>query len=216
MDRIIRAWKTSEGHTFNSPASQDALAALEQHLGLRLPPDLRRLYQFSDGADLLGGNFRYWPLRGEDISVWESPDLMRAWHHVIPDEVLVFGDNGSESLFGVWLEPTGSNIFQSPIVEVGESHEAGCMAVAGTSLVPFLRGWSAYYLLLEDEPSTAALDALGVPPELRFAAEDMEDEHFAELRRWADPNLPDPYVDPDTTRYDADALRHLFAEHPGT
>jgi hypothetical protein len=215
MESIIRAWETSEGNTFNPPADEEALTALEQQLHLRLPPDFRRLYQFSDGADLLGGNFKYWPLRGKDFSLWESPDFLRACHHVIPDEVLVFADNGSESLFGVWLQPTGSRIFQSPMVEVGEIYEPGCMAVAGTSLVPFLRGWTAYYLLSEDDPSTQSLDALGLPEELRFAAEDMKDEHFAQLRRWADPELPDPYVDAYRSRFDMDALKSLFSKHAG-
>jgi hypothetical protein len=216
MEEIIRAWQASDGHVFNPAADEHALTALEQHLQLRLPPEFRRLYQFSDGASLLGGNLSYWPLRGQDFSLWESTRFLRECHHVIPEEVLVFADNGSESLFGVWLQPTGSRVFQSPILEIGEIHEPGCMAIAGTNLVPFLRGWTAHYLLLQDDVSAEALDALGLQDELRFATEDMDDEHFALLRRWADPKLPDPDVDPYKSRYDADAFRLLCSEYDGS
>ncbi len=213
MEEIISAWQASPGHAFNPAADEQALTALEQHLQLRLPPEFRRLYQFSDGAYLLEGNLSYWPLRGKDFSLWESTRFLRECHHVIPEEVLVFGDNGSESLFGLWLQPTGSPVFQSPIVEIGEIHEPGCMAIAGTSLIPFLRGWTAHYLLLQEDVSADALDMLGLQEELRFPAEELDDEHFALLRRWADPDLPDPDVDPYESRFDADACRLLFSEH---
>ena len=212
LERIIRAWQVSEGHTFNAAADEDALLVLEQHLHRRLAPEFRRLCQFSDGAYLLNGNFKYWPWRGQECSLWDSARFLREPGRVLPEGLLVFVDDGSDSLFGVWLRATASHIFDPPIVEVGEIVKPGGMAVAGTSLVPLLQGWTVYYSLLEDVPSREAFDALGAPEELRFGPNDMDEEQFAQWRRWADPQLPDPEADPHTSRYDGNALESLFCE----
>ncbi len=127
----------------------------------------------------------------------------------------MFGDNGGDELFGVSLPRTGSSIFSSPIVQIAEIRDDPCcMAIAGTSLVPFLVGRTAFYLLTEEERSTAALDELGLPEGLRFDAEEMEDDHFAILTQWAAPQLPEPDVDPYKSKYDSAAIKKLFSDSP--
>jgi hypothetical protein len=214
METNIQALKRSKNHILNDGATQESLRLISERLGLPIPTDFRRLYEFSDGAQLLDGNFNYWPVRGPKFSLWESREFLQSCKNVIPEEVLVFADNGSDLLFGIWLQPTGSRIFEMPIVEIGQIHEPGCMAIAGTALAPFMKGWIAYYLLLDDKRPAKALDILGLPKELRFTAEEMGDEEFARLRQWADPQLPDSITDPYKARFDAEALKRIFSENP--
>ena len=70
------------------------------------------------------------------------------WGNHIPQEIRLFADNGGKETFGLSLPETGNPIFQHPIIEVGElSGEEGCMGVAGTPLVSFLLGLTAYNLI---------------------------------------------------------------------
>ncbi len=81
------------------------------------------------------------------------------------------------------------------------------MAIAATDFVSFLLGWTAYYFLLL-EVESINLDAIGLPQHLRHGR--MDDEHFAQLRNWADPNLPDLYPNPYKRGYEVKESRRLF------
>jgi hypothetical protein len=82
-------------------------------------------------------------------------------------------------------------------------------ALAGTDLAPFLKGRTAYYLILLDaDPS--ALDALGVPEPLRVQAEEADNDLYYALREWADPELRDPRADPYARPTNAEELRRLY------
>src|SRR5262249_57471182 len=111
-----------------------------------------------------------------------------------PDEVVMFGGDGSDSLFGLWL-PAGSESQESaPVVEVGEIFEEdGCMDVAGTGIVPFLAARTAYYVLLDMDvaDTSAALDVLDVPAALRLGP-DPDEQTLRGLYAWAAPQLPGP------------------------
>ena len=182
---------------------------MESEIGYRLPPELRQLYLFSNGARLLRGNLNFYPLRRSEerkFGLSDTSARLREWMFPVPEEVLVFADNGSESNFGIWLPEVRNETFRNPIIEIAEPAER-CMTVVGTSFMPFLLGCTAYYLMLS-EADSIALDAIGIPSSLRGRRRD--DELFADLCRWADPTLPDYHPDAYQKGYTAEDFRKLF------
>ena len=104
------------------------------------------------------------------------------------------------------------------------------MGIVGTNLISFLSGRSAFQLVMKedrelwkvelgedkDAPNRlqriqTALNTLEVPQSLRAEHhhEDPE-ENFAQLRKRADPQLPDPSGDSYTQRYTITDLKRLF------
>ena len=83
------------------------------------------------------------------------------------------------------------------------------MAIEATGLVPFLLGWTAYYSML-CEAESSILNSLGLPESLRFRPDEMDDNVFASIRQWADPNLQDSHPDPYRHGYDAKSLMSIF------
>lgn len=57
LERIVRQYR-SDVNQLGAPAPEDALTALEQHLGRRLPPGLRSFLARHNGAQLLRGGLR--------------------------------------------------------------------------------------------------------------------------------------------------------------
>lgn len=57
LDRIVRRYRR-DVHLLGEPASPDALASLESHLGRRLPPGLRQFVARHNGAELFRGALR--------------------------------------------------------------------------------------------------------------------------------------------------------------
>ncbi len=112
------------------------------------------------------------------------------------------------------------------------------MGVAGTNLLSFLHGWSAYHLVDKEDSALwqvelgedkdapnrlqriqTALDMLQVPRWLRYehfdqsqydAAHVWHDPHFTQLRKWADPQLPDPSGSSYNQEYTIADLKRLF------
>ena len=134
----------------------------------------------------------------------------------IPREIRLFAGDGGGGAFGIWLLACGNPIYNHPIIEVGElAGEEGCMGIAGTNLLSFLGGWSAYHLMLKEldkSKEVAFLDSLQVPQSLRPEHFADSEEKFAQLRKWADPQLPDPYGDSYTQRHTITDLKKLFGE----
>lgn len=54
LERVVRKYRR-DVHQLGDPAHEDAVAALESHLGRRLPPGLRTFLQRHNGADLFRG-----------------------------------------------------------------------------------------------------------------------------------------------------------------
>lgn len=198
-------------HRLRKPATRSDLAMAEQALGRRLPRALRDLLRFSNGAELAGGNLWIDGTKGHGgmpglgrLTARERTS--RPW---IPDDVVVFGGNGADSLFGIWWPRGAERGDAAPVVELLDIFEPRSLAIAGSDLVRFLHGWLAYYLLLE-EASPAALDALAVPVELWNGA--FDHAHFARIRAWADPRLGAVPEDPHRQPFDTDGVRRRLAE----
>ena len=206
LEPLVEAWRlSSELHELSAGASEAELAAVEAELGRSLPEAARALYRLTDGASLLGGNLNVYPLRAAELGLVAASEWLRSVEWTIPEELVVFGNNGADDSFGLWLPRGRRDDDPAPVIKIGEGGEG--FAVAGTSLVPFLTGWSAYYLLLL-EADGSALSALGVPQRLWDAK--LDEELFAELVGWADPDLPDPNPDPYGRPVDVRKLRERY------
>jgi len=199
MQRVLKAWELSKELNYEYPipaAPPEKLVEAERALGYRLPESMRTLYLTHDGSEYLGGNIGYWPLfpnERTELAITTGTQQLREWDWPLPPDVLVFGDDGSDSTHCLWIEE-GSD--REPIVV--ETVDAGEMfALAGDDLASFLVGRSAFYLLMYASDGfdlTAALNALEVPNELRGI--DLDDELYHDVWRWANPNLPD--MDPNS------------------
>ena len=74
----------------------------------------------------------------------------------------------------------------------------------------FLRGWTAFYLLLsEEDEATAGLDALELPERLR--SDDAGDETFAQITAWASPTITGSLSDPYEALLTAEDVRRIAA-----
>jgi hypothetical protein len=208
LGKILATWSaTAALHQWETPATDEEIAAAEAAIGEPLLPELRALYEMSDGLYLLEGNLNILPLC--DL-VKRSDELLR-WNWPIPAELRVFGDNGAGDLFGLWLPPGRSTERAVPVITVGGVFKPRCMAIAGTDLARFLTTRTAYYLMV-CECESEALDLLEVPMSLRTDV--PGDETFAALTRWADPGLADPNPDPYQRGLDAEELRKRYGCSP--
>ena len=164
---------------------------------------LHEIYTVSDGFELFGGSLTLYPLGSSSSRVALVVDgtpygtFLRIHGWSVPDELIVFGDNGAEVLFGMWLPLNRSATARcedAPVISIAELG-AG-LALAATSMRSFLSLWTAYYLLqhrgLVD--TMTALNYLDLPP--RFQHREATDDLVAELTAWADPSLPDCGSDP--------------------
>src|SRR5437667_9259778 len=106
LQNLIEAWKMCGVESFPPPAREDELRKLEAHLEQPIPSDLRALYSATNGASVLDGNLTFDPLNGHELSLMKSRNWLRNGGWRVPDQVLIFGGNGSsDNLFGIWLAP---------------------------------------------------------------------------------------------------------------
>ena len=194
MQRVLKAWELAAELNYDYPvpaASPEMLAEAEQALGYRLPESTRVLYSVHDGGWYLGGNIvieRLFPDRENSIGLTAGSEQLREWGWTLPSELLVFGGDGSDGTYGLWIETTADR--ESIVVEtidVGDS-----FSVVGDDLASFLTGRSTFYLLMYTSDGfelAPALDVLDVPFELRDM--DLGDEQYNAVARWANPHLPD-------------------------
>ena len=164
---------------------------------------------------------------------------IKNWWRPIPEEIRLFGATDNK-LYGIWLSEINNPIFNHPIIEVGSPVRGGedCMGVVGTNLTSFLHSWSVYHLIYQESLKLVdqaylqleagreelrriqtAQDMLQVPQSLRLKHFDQsrykqvyeeEKVHLTELRRWADPKLPDPSGTSYSQRYTIADLKRLF------
>ena len=232
IQTLLDAWRSAGAyHDVQTPATEAEIQAAEAKIGATLPNLLREVYQLFNGG---------WAWELEFFTALEPKPYFYSltdgnekfieygWH--IPKEIRLFAGMGGEETFGIWLPKTGNPIYNHPIIEVGELHDEGCMGVVATNLLSFLRGWSAFQFVMEedgelwkvelgedkDAPNRLKriqtfLDTLEVPQSLRAAHHHEDpDENFAQLRKWADPNLPDPAGNSYSQLYTIGDLKRLF------
>jgi hypothetical protein len=223
LDPILEAWRlTSEQHEWPRSATDAEIAEAEQVVGRSFPPALRAIYQIGDGPSLFHGNLNFNPIRpGEDtLALPLASKQLREWSWPIPDELIVFADDGCDEHFGIWIPVGSSEQSPHPVIWVGSIFdEPKCLAVIGTGICEFLRIWTAFQQLndkqtWEESPMPhAALDALSVPPQWR--EEVLKDADLRDLS-WADPGLPDFNPDPYERGVDAQQLRRMYGGNEST
>ena len=211
IEKIVASWSLSGASTLNPGATSQELRRVCRRLEKNFPDDFIALYEQCDGGDVLHGNIQLFPLDGEDLSVLRASAFLRRHDWPIPPELIVFAGNGQGESFGLWLPKDGN----SPqfVIEVGAIFKDGSLSVTGTSLTGFLRGRSAYYLLLLESPP-AALDELCLPMEFRHGLNrsKLNDSGYEALIRWANPDLPKHPISPYESRLTADDIRRLASQ----
>ena len=215
LDALAKAWRADPSRNQLRPgATEAAVAIAEAVLERRFPRALRHLYLQTDGCDLLEGNLNIAPLATEPGTpgLVDLSDELRGNGWAVPDELLVFGDDGQGNRLGIWLPSRTPDDLPHPIVMLAQIFDqAECMAVFGSELVRFLHSWTIYYTLVDDsaDPSRQrVLDLLGVPVEWRDRKPD--DALFAEILRANDPDLPTYDPDPHVRGVSAQKLRTLY------
>src|SRR5919204_2954219 len=94
---LVDAWRLSADlHRLRSGASESELAVAEDDLGRPLPEPVRALYRLTDGASFLDGNLNVYPLQAETLGLVGASDWLRSVRWTIAEELVVFGDNGSD------------------------------------------------------------------------------------------------------------------------
>jgi cell wall assembly regulator SMI1 len=81
------------------PASLEDIAQTERELGVRLPDSFRALYSVYNGGTF--GSFNRYlepllPAKEGELSVATSSRLLRSWDWSIPDELVMFGGDGTD------------------------------------------------------------------------------------------------------------------------
>ena len=212
LARVLTCWRLSEFCNLALGATAFELKRAEKTLGRKFPGDVADLYRQCNGADILGGNLIIDPLDGKTLSLVQSSDFLRKAEWPIPEDALVFGGDGSDDLFALWLPKDRD---ERPIViAVGSNFQPGSFSIVGTSLPRFLRSRTAYYLLVEECDATA-FDAIALPKRFRECDPDkLSNNVYEETFRWSDPTLPDLPLSPYDAHLTADEVRK-FASATG-
>ncbi len=227
IQTLLDAWKASGVHTsIEAPATEAEIQAAENKIGATLPNLLREVYPLFNGGWAWELDFLPLEPTPKSYGLTRGNEQFIEYGWDIPKEIRLFALEGGSDLFGIWLAEAGNPIYNHPIIEVGMIFEAGCMGLAGTNLISFLRGWAAFHLVYDerdklwavelgedkDAPNRlkriqTALDMLQVPQSLK--GENFDDE-MPPFKKWADPQLPDPYGTSYSQRYTIGDLKKLF------
>lgn len=192
FEQLLKTWEMSAlKNTLSAPASDGELLEAERRLQIKLPDDLRKFYQITNGVSLLDGNINLYPLLGEVGISTRSNDL-RSWGWEISDDVVIVGDNGAGNLFAILKQLL--SVESVPIIEIQEP--GGEYGLAGSTFERFLHGRTIYYLL-GDKKNLKALQALGVVTEL--CDSEPDDDALLLIAKYCDP-LVEEYLDGDANR----------------
>ncbi len=212
------------------PATKADVKKAETTIGAQLPTSLREAYQLFDGGWMWDLDFYQLDFNEHGFGLVNANEKYIEWGWHIPKEIRLFAGDGGGGMFGIWLPETDNPIYNHPIIEVGElPGEEGCMGIAGTNLLSFLRGWSAYQMMgqhailekVDKSKESEFLDKLQVPRWLRSehfdqsqydATHAWDDPHFTQLRKWADPQLSDPSGSSYNQEYTIADLKRIFGE----
>ena len=234
LQTLVESWKTSGAYnSVEDPATEAGIKKAEATIGAQLPTSLREVYQLFNGGWIWELDFYQLDLNEHGFGLVNANEKYIEWGWHIPKEIRLFAGDGGGGGFGIWLLACGNPIYNHPIIEVGElAGEEGCMGIAGTNLISFLRGWSAFHLVMEEDDELwkvelgedkdapnrlkriqTFLDTLEGPQSFRAEHHHEDpDENFAQLRKWADPQLPDPSGDSYNQQYTITDLKRIFGE----
>lgn len=214
------------------PATEAEIVAAEQQLGRTFPADFR-WWLANVGATAAVGhdlvlNTSLLPPSPEECheAVTTAADQLREWDWEIPQELIVFGVEGSGEPFGLWLPSDGEAIPAVVLVGSGHQDDDPLLWIVGDSFTAFLRGWLGCYADSFDDPE-AAYRLLEIPTELQddgeeFTSEELQrrdhtadadgdDRRVREILRLASPSLGDWVTDPwNDRRLSADDLRRIL------
>ena len=231
IQTLFDAWQATEiDPSVNPPATESEIQAAKNKIGPTLPQSLREVYQLFNGGWFWELNFLPLEPTPKSYGLTRGNEQFIEYGWDIPTEIRLFALEGGSDLFGIWLAEAGNPIYNHPIIEVGMIFDAGCMGIVGTNLISFLCGWSAFQLVMAEDSELSkvelgedkdapnrlqriqtVLDTLEVPQSLRSEHHHEDpDENFAQLRKWADPQLPDPSGNSYTQRYTITDLKKLF------
>ncbi len=100
IDIIVRCWEMSAAEAPNEGATAQQLQDAQHRLGCRFPNELTALYERCNGAEVLEGNIQLYPLDGQELSVVQASEFLRASDWPIPPELVVFAGDGQGAAFG--------------------------------------------------------------------------------------------------------------------
>jgi hypothetical protein len=147
LARVLTSWRLSGCCNLGRGATALELKQAEKKLGCKFPAEVADLYRQCNGADILGGNLVIDPLDGKTLSLVQSGDFLRKAEWPIPEDALVFGGDGGDELYALWLPR--DRVERPIVIEVGSIFQPGSFSIVGTSLPRFLRSRTAYYLFLK-------------------------------------------------------------------
>ena len=200
LDAVVRAWRaTARLHRFADPIGEDGLLVAEARLGRPLPADLARLYAATDGVDAFRGDIQIHPA----LIAADKADELREYDWPIAPEILVFGGDGSDELYGLWYPEDASPDDPTPVVEIGSIFEDGSLAIVGTTFPRFLRTITAFRLAEAGELAVAGTLGAGDVP--------RSGGSLAPFVERLDPTLPFSEPDPYVQRLTAEQVSELVA-----
>lgn len=197
---IIQFWELNELIIQSQPgASEKLIEQAESELNVVFPEELKNLYRYADGISLLpDGSLNFYSLfpDNEKMGVTHASNKLREWGWVIPEEVIVFGDNGGDEQYGIWI-PKGKVPSRTyPVIEIGENFSPKNMAIVGTSFDIFLKTITFLRIgLIDNLTDKKLLDQFVLPS----TSKDLfkQDEIFVnQVYKQMDPKLPDYDPDP--------------------
>src|SRR5687767_237898 len=126
IEQVIAAWGLAAELNHASPGgvSADEIAAAERALGRTLPHDVRQLYAAYDGGGFIHSDIVVLPLlprKPDDLALTTASALIRSWGWPIPPELVVFGGNGGDESYGLWLPEWSAQ--NALVIEIAEAFD---------------------------------------------------------------------------------------------
>ncbi|MDC7125386.1 MAG: SMI1/KNR4 family protein [Spirochaetales bacterium] len=181
----------------NEPISMSEITEIEKKLCVIFPDDIKEVYTYSNGFDAFDGNLQLYPMAiDDDFCILNASNSHRSWDWPIPQEMVIFGDNGCGEPYGFWLSE-GKTETKCLIVQTGEIFEDKCLSIVANSFSDFLLIVLSFNLLDESKDNFTELTEYYEFDESIVV--DDEELLFKNIKNVINPNLmnftADPYRD---------------------
>jgi len=133
----------------NNPATDEEIIEVETSLKVKFPVLLKELYKYSNGLYAFNGSLQLYPLNSDDFSILKASDVHRSWDWPVPNEMVLFGDNGQGEPFGLWFsseDKTKKNF----VTQIGEIFEDKPLTILSNSFDDFIEIYFSTELLIEE------------------------------------------------------------------